>query len=216
MVPSVRNSVRLCVSVPGSDFRRALSLLPSLPFLGKSGLRSVGGGGPGHLESTSGPRDARREEGVPGLPSPGSLPSLKVRAAGAWLGGSSAGRKCGGRWGDSRGGRNAAVRTGPGPDPSRPRAPLRGGGPRGLSRRDPGGGFSPPRQVPGGPRPPRPTLTPSGSPPRGRPVPRLDPRGLGGHLTLAGNPGPGSGAAELPAHPLPASPPLPASTPSAA
>lgn len=174
----VRSPSVYCVSVPGSDSGRApLSLLPSLPFPRKSGLRSGVRGRAGTSgKHICGPR-ARREEGV--RPSPRLPPSLKVRAAGALFWGISARPEVrGGRWGDSRGGRNAAVRTGPGSRPSRPRRARTGGGPRGLSRRDPGGGPHVPRGCLGGPRlPAAPPHLPR-RPPGAEPVPRLGPRGL--------------------------------------
>ena len=99
--------------------------------LGKRELRSGVGEGR-HIWKAHLAREPAGREGVPGPFAP--APSLP-QGAGRWglARGISAGRKCGGaRWGDSRGGRNAAVGTGPGSRPLPPAGSFTGGGPRGL------------------------------------------------------------------------------------
>lgn len=132
---------------------------------------------------------------VPRLP-----PSLKVRAAGAWLGGSRPAGSAGGPAGVTHAGagmlRSERDRA---PDPSRPRAPLRAAGRAGSSAVTLAG--APTCQVPGGHLGfPNSLPTSPGRPP-GAVLSLGWARGGCGHLTLAGNRGPGSGALELPCPP---------------
>lgn len=165
------SSVCVCLSLDLTQGVPPLSFHPS-NSLGKSKLRSgVGEGGArrrggegryiwkAHLESVVEGEPAGGE-GVLGPFAPVS-PSLKVRAAGAPGRGIPVRPEVAGwgRPGDSRGGRNAAVGTGPGSrPPSRPRAPTAAGsaGSRAVTLADP--------HVPGGWTGPR-FPAPSGSSP---------------------------------------------------
>lgn len=192
----------MCVSVPGSDSGRAPSLSASIPPVPSEKANCAPGWGRAgtsgkHIWPESPPGGRGSQAPWPRLP-----PSLKVRAAGAWLGGSRPAGSAGGPAGVTHAGAGM-LRSEPGPG-SRPppaRGLLHGGGQRGLPRGDPGGGPHVPAawrgpRLPAAPHPP----TSPGSPP-GAVLSLGGARGGCGHLTLAGNRGLGSGALELPCPP---------------